>query len=163
LFEATIRDNATLFDAAIADARIVDVLTDLGLADWLARQPQGLETVLAGGGGLSAGEAQLLAFARVFLKDPGLVVLDEASSRLDPVTDRLIERAMDKLLQARENGAPRTAIIIAHKLATVRRADQILILDRGGVLESGDRARLAADEDSQFSRLLRAGIEEVLT
>jgi ATP-binding cassette subfamily B protein len=163
LFEASIRDNATLFDPAIADARVVEVLEDLGLGPWLARQPGGLDAVLAGGGGLSAGEAQLLAFARVFLKDPGLVVLDEASSRLDPVTDRLIERAMDKLLSARENGEPRTAIIIAHKLATIARTDEIVILDRGGVLEAGPRAALAGDPHSHFARLLRSGIEEVLT
>ena len=162
MFEASVRDNATLFDAAIPDARVQDVLTDLGLGPWLSRQPQGLDTILAGGGGLSAGEAQLLAFARVFLKDPGLVVLDEASSRLDPTTDRLIERAMDKLLRAPDGGAPRTAIIIAHKLSTVRRADQILILDRGRVLESGARTALAADQNSHFARLLRSGIEEVL-
>ena len=77
LFDASVRDNATLFDPEISDERIVEVLTDLGLGHWLSRQPQGLQTVLVAGGGLSAGEAQLLAFARVFLKDPGLVVLDE--------------------------------------------------------------------------------------
>ncbi len=163
LFEASIRDNATMFDRAVPDERVQQVLTDLGLGAWLSRQKNGLETVLVGAGGLSAGEAQLLAFARVFLKDPGLVVLDEASSRLDPATDRLIEHAMDDLLGARKGGSPRTAIIIAHKLDTVRRADQILILDRGRVLEAGDRATLAANPDSHFARLLRSGIEEVLT
>jgi ABC-type multidrug transport system fused ATPase/permease subunit len=168
LFEASVRDNATMFDDGISDERIREVLDDLGLTPWLSRQAHGLETILIGAGGLSAGEAQLLAFARVFLKDPGLVVLDEASSRLDPATDRLIEHAMDDLLGARprngkEGGAPRTAIIIAHKLDTVRRADQILILDRGKIVEAGDRAALAADPNSHFSRLLRSGIEEVLT
>jgi len=162
LFDASVRDNATLFDRSVPAARIVEVLADLGLGDWLARQPQGLDTVLAAGGGLSAGEAQLLAFARVFLKDPGLVVLDEASSRLDPASDRLIERALDKLLGG-EDGAPRrTAIIIAHKLATVARADRILILDGGRVLESGHRAALEADASSTFSRLLATGAEEAL-
>ncbi|HVY02276.1 MAG TPA: ABC transporter ATP-binding protein [Caulobacterales bacterium] len=163
MFEASVRDNATLFDQSIPDARVADVLTDLGLGPWLSRQKEGLDTILVGAGGLSAGEAQLLAFARVFLKDPGLVVLDEATSRLDPTTDRLIERAMDKLLRAREGGAPRTAIIIAHKLETVRRADKIVILDRGRVLEAGARAALAADPGSRFAGLLRHGIEEVLT
>jgi ATP-binding cassette subfamily B protein len=94
LFAATVRDNLTLFDESISDERIMAVLTDLGLLDWLWSLPNGLDSELAsGGGGLSAGEAQLLAFARVFLREPGLVILDEASSRLDPATERLIERA----------------------------------------------------------------------
>lgn len=162
LFDASVRDNATLFDRTVSDDRIVEVLADLGLGDWLARQPRGLDTVLAAGGGLSAGEAQLLAFARVFLKDPGLVVLDEASSRLDPASDRLIERALDKLLGVQGQGARRTAIIIAHKLSTVDRADRIAILDRGRVLETGPRAALAADPGSAFAKLLATGAEEAL-
>lgn len=162
LFDATVRDNATLFDPGVPDERIVEVLVDLGLADWLARQPRGLNTVLVAGGGLSAGEAQLLAFARVFLKDPGLVVLDEASSRLDPASDALIERALDKLLGGEGQRPPRTAIIIAHKLSTVRRADKIAILDGGRLLEAGDRRALEADRGSVFAGLLRAGVEEAL-
>jgi ABC-type multidrug transport system fused ATPase/permease subunit len=90
------------------------------------------------------------------LKDPGLVILDEASSRLDPVTEQLIERAVDKLL------TDRTGIIIAHRLATVARADDILILESGRVVEFGERLTLAADPNSRFSGFLRAGIEEVL-
>jgi ABC-type multidrug transport system fused ATPase/permease subunit len=162
LFDASVRDNATLFDATVADARIVEVLTDLGLGDWLTRQPLGLDTVLVAGGGLSAGEGQLLAFARVFLKDPGLLVLDEASSRLDPVSDRLIERALDKLLGGRAGGGRRTAIIIAHKLSTVARADRICILEHGRVLEAAEREALVADPNSVFSRLLATGVEEAL-
>jgi ATP-binding cassette subfamily B protein len=163
LFDASVRDNATLFDPTVPDARIIEVLTDLGLGVWLARQPQGLNTILRAGGGLSAGEAQLLAFTRVFLKDPGLVVLDEASSRLDPASDRLIERALDKLLgDGADGGAKRTAIIIAHKLSTVDRADRIAILDHGELLETGPRAALAADQGSVFARLLATGTEEVL-
>ncbi len=161
LFEASVRDNITLFDPAIADGRILEVLEDIGLGPWLRRLPAGLDSDLTAGG-LSAGEAQLLAFARVFLRDPALVVLDEASSRLDPATDRLIERAMDKLLNPDPGRPPRTAIIIAHKLATVRRAHRILILDHGRAVESGDRASLAADPQSHFAGLLRSGLETVL-
>ena len=163
LFDASIRDNASLFDPAISDSRIETVLVDLGLGEWLARQPDGLSTVLTSGAGLSAGEAQLLAFARVFLKDPGLVVLDEASSRLDPATDQLIERALDRLLGADGQGRRRTAIIIAHKLSTVQRADRIAILDQGRLLETGRRKDLEADPTSAYARLLRTGLEEVLT
>lgn len=157
LFEATVRDNLTLFDRSVPDERILEVLRDVGLTRWLGSLPDGLDTKLGpGGGGLSAGEAQLLAFTRVFLEDPDLVILDEASSRLDPATEQLIERAVGKLLQGR------TGIIIAHRLQTVHRADEILILDEGRLLEHGPRARLASDPASRFSYLLRAGLEEVL-
>jgi ABC-type multidrug transport system fused ATPase/permease subunit len=108
------------------------------------------------GGGLSAGEAQLLAFTRVFLRDPGLVILDEASSRLDPATEQLIERAVDKLFENR------TAIIIAHRLATVQRADQIMILEHGRIVEHGPREYLATNANSRFFQLLQTGMEEVL-
>jgi ATP-binding cassette, subfamily B, bacterial len=158
LFRASVRDNLTLFDPAISDDRILETLRDLGLDGWYRLLPEGLDSELeAGGGGLSAGQAQLLAFARVFLRDPGLVILDEASSRLDPATERLIERAVDRLLR------DRTAIIIAHRLGTVQRAGAILVLDEGCVREYGPRERLAADPDSHFYRLLQTGLEEART
>jgi ATP-binding cassette, subfamily B, bacterial len=157
LFQASIRDNLSFFDAGVADADLTRALTELRLGDWAAARPQGLSTPLAAAGqGLSAGEAQLLAFARVFLKDPGLVILDEASSRLDPATETLLERAVDRLL------AGRTAIIIAHRLRTVQRADDILILEDGRVIEYGPRITLAADPHSRFFRLLQVGLEEAL-
>ena len=157
LFQASVRDNLTFFDARIPDAHILATLEDLGLGDWLGTLPSGLDTELQSGSSLSAGEAQLLAFARAFLQDPGLVILDEASSRLDPATERLIERAVDKLLRGR------TAIIIAHHLVTVQRADDILILEDGQVREFGPRRVLAARSDSRFSQLLRVGMQEALT
>lgn len=151
LFHASVRDNLTFFSEGVSDRRIEAVLRDLGLGSWLDGLESGLDTALtASGGGLSAGQAQLLAFARVFLKDPGLVILDEPSSRLDPATEKLLERAVDKLLQGR------TAIIIAHRLETVRRADDILILKDGRILEHGARQALLRS-DSHFARLLRAG------
>ena len=157
LFQASVRDNLTFFDRSIPDEQIRAAIGELELADWYASLPEGLDTQLeAGGRSLSAGEAQLLAFTRVFLRDPGLVILDEASSRLDPATEQRVERAIDKLLQ------DRTAIIIAHRLGTVHRADEIMILEQGRVSEHGDRARLASDPSSRFSKLLRTGLEEVL-
>jgi len=157
LFQASVRDNLTFFNHSVPDERIVAVLEDLELGDWFRSLPQGLDTKLEPGGqGLSAGEAQLLAFTRVFLRDPGLVILDEASSRLDRLTEQRIERAIDKLLRQR------TAIIIAHRLGTVQRADDVLILEKGRLMEQGERARLAADPDSRFFHLLQTGLEEVL-
>lgn len=155
LFQATVRDNLTLFDPTVPDEEILAIIDELGLGEWYAQLPDGLDTELgAGGAGLSAGEAQLLAFARVFLKDPGLVILDEPSSRLDPATEHLIERAVDRLLE------DRTAIIIAHRLGTVQRVDEIMIMEDGRLIEHGPRAALVADPTSRFAHLLRTGMEE---
>ncbi len=157
LFSATVRDNLTLFDPTIPDAQTLAALETLGLSEWLGGLPHGLDTLLASGGsGLSAGQAQLLAFARAFLRDPGLVILDEASSRLDPATERQLERAVERLL------AGRTGIIIAHRLGTLQRVDQIMILEDGSVRENGRREQLVRDPDSRFSQLLRIGMEEAL-
>ena len=156
LFAASVRDNLTLFDDGVPDDRIVTVLETLGLAGWLRELPRGLDTPLGpGGAGLSAGQIQVLAFARVFLRDPDLVILDEASSRLDPATERLVQTALGRLL------AGRTGVIVAHRLATVANADDILVLEDGRVREHGPRLALAADPDSRFAGLLRVAAEEV--
>ena len=100
LFQASVRDNLTFFDTSIPDEQIHAVIEELELGDWYDSLSDGLDTKLeTGGRGLSAGEAQLLAFTRVFLRDPGLVILDEASSRLDPATEQRIERAVDNLTE----------------------------------------------------------------
>lgn len=157
LFRASIRDNLTFFDRSIPDEKIIATLEELEMGDWFRNLPKGLDTELeTGSRSLSAGEAQLLAFTRVFLRNPGLVILDEASSRLDPATEQKLERAIDKLLHGR------TAIIIAHRLHTIHRAHDILILEKGVVREYGDRRQLAADPNSRFYQLLQTGMEEVL-
>jgi ATP-binding cassette, subfamily B, bacterial len=157
LFRASVRDNLTFFDRSIPDEHILETLRELELDDWLASLSNGLDTELdTGGRSLSAGEGQLLAFARVFLRNPGLVILDEASSRLDPATEQRLERAIDKLLHGR------TAIIIAHRLGTVHRADDIMILEGGRIQEYGNRQQLAVNPQSRFYQLLQTGLEEVL-
>ncbi len=157
LFRASVRENVRLFDPAVSDERILAALGELGLRDWVIALPNGLDTTVGtSDAGLSAGQAQLLALARAFLANPGVVILDEASSRLDPATEALLERAVDRLL------AGRTAIIIAHRLSTIRRADRIAILENGQVLEFGERETLARDRNSRLSRLLETGMEEVL-
>lgn len=156
LFHASVRDNLTFFNRSISDERVLEVLNDVGLSSWYDSLPNGLDTELGSGGdGLSAGQAQLLAFTRVFLANPGLVILDEASSRLDLATEQLIERAISKLL------AGRTGIVIAHRLATIQRADEILVLEHGHILEHNERATLADNPNSRFSHLLQTGLEEV--
>ena len=156
LFQDSVRNNLTLFDSSIDDERVLGILHELGLGPWLSALPEGLDSRLPAGGGVSAGESQLLAFARVFLRQPNVVVLDEAWSRLDPITEGLIEKAIRKLLR------DRTAIVIAHRLATLRLVDQILIIEDGRVREHGDREELAANENSRFSMLSRSGLGEVL-
>ncbi len=158
IFQATVRANLTFFNPAISDERIMTTITQLGLSDWYSTLPAGLDTMLgAGGSGLSAGEAQLLAFTRVFLDDPGVIILDEASSRLDPATEALLEKAMNTLL------TNRTAIIIAHRLTTLQRADDILLLHDGELLEYGPYELLAHDPTSHFSQLLSVGMEEIFS
>ncbi len=157
LFASSLRDNLTLFDPHIPDSAVLAALAEVGLDGWAAALPAGLDTPLvAGGGGMSAGEAQLLVLARVFLRDPGLVILDEASSRLDPATEARVEQAVERLL------AGRTAVVIAHRLATVERADEIVVLEDGQVVEHGTRAALAAQGTSRYAALLRRGRGEVL-
>ncbi|MEK3917628.1 ABC transporter ATP-binding protein [Paenibacillus sp. FSL H7-0331] len=157
IFQGTVRDNLTFFDEEIPDQTIIHVLEELGLQDWFHSLPSGLDSLLeSGGGGLSAGEAQLLSFARVFLSDPGLIILDEASSRLDPATEQHIEKAINRLLENR------TCVVIAHRLATISRADYILVLDQGRIVEFGERSALAADSSSRYSQMLVVGMEEML-
>jgi ATP-binding cassette subfamily B protein len=157
LFEASVRDNLTLFGTHRADDdELVDVLDDLGLGPWYRALPSGLDTLLGpGGAGVSAGEAQLVAFARIFLRDPGLVILDEATSRLDPASETRIEEAIDRLLVGR------TAILIAHRLGTLDRADQILVLDQGRIVERGPRQTLVDDSASSFAGLLATASADV--
>lgn len=150
LFQATIRDNLTFFDRRISDEQILQAITALGLRDWYQSMPDGLDTeVASGGGGFSAGEMQLLAMIRVFLKNPDLIILDEASARLDPATERLIERAIDRLLHQR------TGIIIAHHLATIEQVDEIMILEEGQIIEHENYSNARANSTSRFSALLR--------
>ena len=158
LFHGTVRDNLTFFDRSVPDAHLLDVLGEMSLTQWYDSLPDGLDTMLQpDGGGLSAGEAQMLAFARVYLKDPGLVILDEATSRLDPSTEASIKTAIDRLVRGR------TVLIIAHHLVTIQRCDDIVILENGRLVESGERKLLASDPTTRFHGLLQTGLEEVLS
>lgn len=152
LFSGTVRDNVTLFDDAPTDAQVAAALHRVGLssiADGGVRRRLG-----SGGAGLSAGEAQLLALARVWLRDPDLVVLDEATARVDPVTEARLGAAIAELL------AGRTAVVIAHRLSTLRHVDEIVVLDHGAVVEHGTHGALAADLHSRFHHLLELALED---
>ena len=155
-FRASLRDNLTFFKGDVADAQITQVIEDLGLGDWLRTLPQGLDTVLEAGAGLSAGQAQLLACSRIFLYRPQIFILDEATSRLDPLTENRLKRAVDRLVGSC------TMIIVAHRLETVEWVDDILILENGRVLEKGPRAQLADDPASTYHGLLHKGLVDLL-
>ncbi|TDT16752.1 ATP-binding cassette subfamily B protein/ATP-binding cassette subfamily C protein [Ilumatobacter fluminis] len=151
LFNGTIRENVTLFDSRHSDAAVADALHSVGLG---ALADGGIDRPLGGGGaGLSAGEAQLLAMARVWLRDPDLVVLDEATARVDPVTERRIEEAMRELMRGR------TTIVIAHRLSTLSEVDDIAVFEAGRIVEFGARETLVADPDGRFRRLLDLALE----
>lgn len=157
LFDGTLRDNLTLFDAGVSDDFILETTERLGLRQWIDAQPEGLDTHLStGGSSLSAGEAQLFALTRVFLTQPSLVILDEPSSRLDAATETMLQAAVDQLMRQC------TGIIIAHRLATLEQVDKIMVLGDGRILEFGEREALAQDRSSHYARLLTTGREEEL-
>jgi ATP-binding cassette, subfamily B, multidrug efflux pump len=127
----TVRENITL-DRMILDEELGRIVELAQLSHFVGNLPRGLETRIGEGGmGLSAGQKQLLAFARVLARDPRILVLDEATANVDTETEMLIERA---ILTAMSN---RTSIVIAHRLSTIRRADRILVMDRGEIMEQG--------------------------
>lgn len=139
LFTGTIAENVAFFDPRVSRETIERACRDVGLGPLLARLPDGLDTKLGErGGGLSVGEKQLLSFARALARDPRILILDEATSSVDPETEAVIERAVDRLLSGR------TSVVVAHRLSTVVRADRILVLSHGEVRESGTHAELLA-------------------
>ncbi len=158
LFAASLRQNVTLFAPGVRDASVIEVLERVGLADRLLGRPDALDLELhSDGTGLSSGEAQLLALARVFLRDPELVVLDEATARIDPETEARLEHAIADVLD------DRTALVIAHRVSTLTHMDRLAVLDGGRVVEHGTRAELLADPGVYARLEALAASEEVVT
>lgn len=155
LFYTSLRDNVTFFDRSLSDEALLEAFEMLGLNEWYRQLPDGLETRLRADS-LSAGQAQLIALTRAFLQKPDLVILDEASSRLDPLTESLLQHAMSKLVEGR------TAIIIAHRLKTVSTVDDILVLQDGRVGEYGPREEVASQSTSLYTRLLATDRRQML-
>ena len=149
LFAGTIADNLRFAAPDATDEHVEETARAIGLDRVANRFSEGLEhAVREGGSGLSAGERQLISIGRALLADPRILILDEATSNIDRPTEVLIEKALDRLLHGR------TSIVIAHRLATVRRADEIVVLDRGRIVERGSEAELMA-ADGQFAALAR--------
>jgi ATP-binding cassette subfamily B protein len=155
ILAGTLVDNITLFGDAPRES-VVAAVEELGLTEWVAGLPEGLDTLLGPGGtSLSAGEEQLVAFARLLVRDVSLVVLDEATARMDPVTEARVVRAADRLISGR------TGILVAHRLSTTERAEQVAVLESGRVVQQGPRDRLAVT-DGPFRDLLEAAAHEVV-
>ncbi|SCE75522.1 ABC-type multidrug transport system, ATPase and permease component [Micromonospora coriariae] len=143
ILAGTLAENVALFDSELLDAA-ARALDELGLAGWIAELPDGLATRLGEGGHvLSAGQEQLVAFARILVRDPHAVILDEATARLDPVTEARVQRATERLLR------DRIGIVIAHRLSSVRRCDEVVVLADGAVVEAGP-----LETSTRFAELL---------
>lgn len=141
LFDASIADNVRYGRPACTDAQIAQAFTELGLGDWLAGMPRGVATrVGQRGESLSVGERQLVAITRAYVADPDLLVLDEATSAVDPATERRLITALDTLTRGR------TTVTIAHRLSTAERADEVIVVDRGRIAQRGQHVELVGVE-----------------
>ena len=140
LFDASIADNVRYGRPGLSDDDVDAAFTELGLADWVAGLPAGVATSVGERGeSLSVGERQLVAVARAYVADPDLLVLDEATSAVDPATEVRLQRALDSLTRGR------TSVAIAHRLSTAEAADEVLVVDRGVVVQRGPHARLVRE------------------
>jgi subfamily B ATP-binding cassette protein MsbA len=149
LFSGTVRENIAYGDPAASDDAVRSAARAAHAEEFIERLPNGLDTRVGERGvKLSGGQRQRIAIARVFLKNPAVVVLDEATSSLDSESERLVEEAMEQLLRGR------STLIIAHRLSTVLRADRVVVIDRGRIIEEGRHADLMATE-GVYARLYR--------
>ncbi len=150
LFARTIRENLEVGRAGATEAEMWDALERAQATEIIGRQAEGLDTLVGERGrSLSGGERQRLSIARALLKDPPILILDEATSALDAATEQKLQQALDEVMRGR------TTFVIAHRLATIRHADLILVLDRGRIVEQGDFDTLVA-RDGRFAELARA-------
>ncbi len=148
LFGGTVADNITLADESISRERVIEAAQMIGAHDFIMRLPDGYDHIVhERGATLSMGQRQLISFVRALVFNPDILILDEATSSIDPESEAVIQYAIEKLIERR------TSIVIAHRLATIRHADKILVLDKGRVVEFGTREELLAIEDGYFREL----------
>ncbi len=152
LFSGTLRENIAYAKAHATDAEVEQAARAAHAMEFIERLPNGWDTKVGERGvKLSGGQRQRVAIARVFLKDPAVVILDEATSNLDTESERYVEQALEELLR------DRTTLLIAHRLSTVRRADRVVVLDAGSIVESGSHDELLTREGGRFAALHRVG------
>ncbi|NMO55848.1 ABC transporter ATP-binding protein [Actinoplanes sp. TBRC 11911] len=155
LFDATIAENIRFAAPDLSDARLAGAFTELGLEDWVSGLPNGLETPVGERGeALSVGERQLVALVRAYVADPDLLVLDEATSAVDPATEVRIQRALDMVTRGR------TTVAIAHRLSTAQAADEVIVVDAGRVVQRGPHSSLVTEEGSIYARLYASWLEQ---
>jgi ATP-binding cassette, subfamily B, bacterial len=153
LFDGTVADNVRHGRPEATDEDLALAFLELGLADWVDELPRGLATVVGErGAGLSAGEQQLVALARAYVANPDLLVLDEATSAVDPATEVRLQRALAGLTSGR------TTVTIAHRLSTAEQADEVLVFDRGRLVQRGPHAALVEDEHGVYAGLHRSWV-----
>ena len=137
LFDGSVLENIRYGRPDATDAEVAQVAREVGGGDWIASLPNGLASEVGErGASLSMGQRQIVALARVLLQDPAIVILDEATASIDPLTETLIQEGLDTVLRHR------TAIVIAHRLSTVRHADRIIVLREGAIIEQGNHDAL---------------------
>jgi ATP-binding cassette, subfamily B, bacterial len=156
MFEGTVADNIRFGRPDATDAEVVAAAAAVGADRFIDALPDGYDTDVAKRGGrLSAGQRQLVAFARAFLADPAVLILDEATSSLDIPSERMVQRALETVL------ADRTALVIAHRLSTVQVADRVLVLEHGRIVEDGAPEDLITRDDGRYAALHRAWVESL--
>jgi len=155
LFDATVAENIRFAAPELTDDELETAFAELGLADWLAGLPLGPRTPVGERGeALSVGERQLVALVRAYVADPDLLVLDEATSAVDPATEVRLQRALDTVTRGR------TTVAIAHRLSTAQSADEVIVVDAGRVVQRGPHATLLRDEDSIYAKLYASWLEQ---
>ncbi|GAA2517047.1 ABC transporter ATP-binding protein [Pilimelia columellifera] len=155
LFDASVAENVRFGRSDLDDAAMGAAFTELGLADWVAGLPEGADTrVGERGEALSVGERQLVALARAYVADPDLLVLDEATSAVDPATEVRLSRTLDAVTRGR------TTVVIAHRLSTAQTADEVIVFDAGRVVQRGPHESLLADPGSIYGRLFASWLEQ---
>lgn len=155
LFDATVAENVRFARPELTDAQLSAAFTELGLADWLDGLPSGLHTPVGERGeALSVGERQLVALARAYVADPDLLVLDEATSAVDPATEVRLQRTLDAVTRGR------TTLAIAHRLSTAQAADEVIVVDKGRIVQRGPHDELVRDPESVYGLLYASWLEQ---
>jgi ABC-type multidrug transport system fused ATPase/permease subunit len=155
LFDDSLAENVRFGRPSLTDAEIEAAFAELGLADWLAGLPAGVGTAVGERGeALSVGERQLVALARAYVADPDLLVLDEATSAVDPATEVRLQHTLDAVTRGR------TTVAIAHRLSTAEAADEVVVVDRGRIVQRGPHAQLLRDTDGIYAKLYASWLEQ---